>query len=47
MYFGMLRRTPEQQGFDFWVGYRNAGNSGLALIDAFLGSQEYRNRFLP
>jgi hypothetical protein len=47
MYVGMLRRAPEQQGFDFWVGYRNAGNSGLALIDAFLGSQEYRNRFLP
>jgi uncharacterized delta-60 repeat protein len=47
MYVGMLRRAPEQQGFDFWVDYRNAGNSGLALIDAFLGSQEYRSRFLP
>jgi hypothetical protein len=47
MYFGMLRRAPDQQGFDFWVGYRDAGNPGLALIDLFLGSQEYRGRFLP
>ena len=47
MYVGMLRRAPEQQGFDFWVSYRNAGNSGLALIDGFLASQEYRGRFLP
>jgi hypothetical protein len=47
MYIGMLRRAPEQSGFDFWVGYRNSGNPGLALIDGFLASQEYRNRFLP
>jgi alpha-tubulin suppressor-like RCC1 family protein len=47
MYFGMLRRAPEPQGFDFWVGYRDAGNPGLALIDLFLGSPEYRGRFLP
>ena len=47
MYFGMLRRAPDQGGFDFWVNYRNGGNSGLALIDGFLGSPEYRNRFLP
>ena len=47
MYFGMLRREPDPQGFAFWVDYRNQGNSGLALIDAFLGSPEYRSRFLP
>ena len=47
MYFGMLRRAPDPPGLDFWVQYRNAGNSGLALIDGFLASQEYRGRFLP
>ena len=47
MYSGMLRRAPDQAGFSFWVGYRDAGNSGLALISGFLASPEYRNRFLP
>ena len=47
MYFGMLRRAPDQGGFDFWVQYRDTGNSGLALINGFLGSPEYRARFLP
>ena len=45
-YVGMLRRSPEQGGFDFWVGYLDSGNSELALIDGFLNSQEYANRFL-
>lgn len=47
MYVGMLRREPEQAGFDFWVGYMDSGNSGLDLIGGFLGSAEYRQRFLP
>ena len=47
MYVGMLRREPEAAGFAFWVNYLDGGNSGLALIDGFLGAQEYRNRFLP
>jgi hypothetical protein len=47
MYAGMLRREPDQAGFDFWVNYRNAGNSGQTLINGFLGSAEYRARFLP
>jgi hypothetical protein len=45
MYVGMLRRSPEQGGFDFWVDYLDSGNSGLALIDGFLNSQEYASRF--
>jgi hypothetical protein len=45
-YVGMLRRAPDQGGFDFWVGYMNT-NSGLALINGFLASTEYHNRFLP
>jgi S-formylglutathione hydrolase FrmB len=44
MYIGMLRRSPEQGGFDFWVNQLDSGGSGLALIDGFLNSQEYANR---
>lgn len=47
MYTGMLRRSPDQGGFDFWKGYLGGGNSGLALINGFLASSEYRTRFLP
>ena len=45
MYVGMLRRSPEEAGFNFWVNYLDSGNSGLALIDGFLNSQEYADRF--
>jgi hypothetical protein len=47
MYSGMLRRAPDPSGFGFWVQQRDAGQSGQALIQAILGSQEYRSRFLP
>jgi hypothetical protein len=47
MYMGMLRRAPEQGGFDFWVGVMNGGQSGLGLVQAFLDAPEYRARFLP
>ncbi len=46
MYVGMLRRAPERAGFDGWVSYLKAGNSGLNLIGGFLNALEYRNRFL-
>ena len=45
MYVGMLRRSPEEGGFNFWVNYLDSGNSGLALIDGFLHSTEYADRF--
>jgi uncharacterized delta-60 repeat protein len=47
MYIGMLRRAPEPGGFSFWVDYLDHGNSGLSLINGFLGATEYHNRFLP
>jgi hypothetical protein len=47
IYIGMLRRSPDQGGFDFWVGQLDGGASGLTLIQGFLGSTEYHNRFLP
>ncbi len=46
-YMGMLRRGPDASGFSYWVQYIDGGNSGLALIDQFLASPEYRARFLP
>lgn len=46
MYVGMLRRAPEPGGFDNWVNAMNSGTSGLAIIQGFLGSAEYHNRFL-
>jgi hypothetical protein len=45
MYVGMLRRSPDEAGFDFWVNYLDSGNSVLALINGFLYSEEYANRF--
>jgi hypothetical protein len=47
IYVGMLRRAPDQGGFDFWKGRIAAGGSRLELIDGFLSAAEYRARFLP
>ena len=46
IYAGMLRREPDSGGFAFWLDYMDSGNSGVALINGFLASPEYRNRFL-
>ena len=46
-YYGMLRRVPEQLGFDYWVANLNAGVSTLNLINGFLAAPEYHGRFLP
>jgi hypothetical protein len=43
----MLRRAPDPAGFNFWMGYMNAGNPGQSLINGFLVSTEYHSRFLP
>jgi len=45
IYLGMLRRSPDPGGFDYWVGYLNSGGSELSMIDAFFSSQEYASRF--
>jgi hypothetical protein len=47
IYIGMLRRSPDQGGFNFWVGLLDGGTSGLNLIQGFLISIEYHDRFLP
>lgn len=44
-YIGLLRRAPDQGGFDYWVGAMDGGSSGLGLIAGFLDSAEYAARF--
>ena len=47
MYVGMLRRAPEQAGFDGWLVLLNGGTSQLVMTQSFLDAPEYHNRFLP
>ena len=44
-YYGMLRRTPEQGGYDFWVAALDAGTEPKTLLDDFIKSSEYQARF--
>ena len=46
-YVGLLNRTPEQAGFDYWLHEIEAGRSELEVIGQFLGTEEYHDRFLP
>lgn len=45
-YVGMLRRAPEQRGFDGWLLAMDAGLSREGLIAGFFGSNEYAGRFV-
>ena len=47
VYYGMLRRMPDQAGFNYWVGQLAGGSSALNLINGFLAAPEYHGRFLP
>lgn len=47
LYHGMFRRTPDQGGYDFWLGQLDAGWSLDQVIPYFFYSTEYRLRFLP
>ena len=44
-YYGMLRRAPDQGGYDFWVNELKIGKSPNDLINGFIGSTEYQQRF--
>ena len=46
-YVGLLGRTPEQGGFDYWVGQLANGVAEVAVIGNFMAAQEYHDRFLP
>lgn len=47
MYIGMLRRAPDQAGFDFYLNLLNQGTPGLNQVTGFYNSPEYHSRFLP
>jgi len=44
-YVGMLRRSPDPDGFTNWVASLDAGMSRVSLINGFFASPEYTNRF--
>ena len=47
-YFGYLRRSPEQAGYDFWLGVLNSQpNNFRGMVCSFLTSAEYQLRFSP
>jgi len=41
----MLKRVPDQSGYDFWVSELNAGKLPNDLINGFISSSEYQGRF--
>ena len=47
-YYGYLRRTPEQAGYDAWLTFLNAHpNDFRTMVNGFLNSIEYYLRFGP
>jgi hypothetical protein len=47
-YFGYLRRDPDADGYDFWLGKLNEFNGNYIaaeMVKAFINSAEYRQRF--
>jgi hypothetical protein len=47
-YFGYLRRDPDPDGFQFWLSKLNQFNGDFVkaeMVNAFISSTEYRNRF--
>ena len=47
VFAGMLRRAPASAGFNAWVSSLDGGNPRVNLVNAVLGSAEYRKRLLP
>jgi hypothetical protein len=45
-YMGYLRRTPETEGFNFWVSVINSQPDNYrGMICSFITSTEYQRRF--
>ena len=46
-YFSYLRRDPDQNGYNFWLGVLNTGDPGnyRGMVCSFLTSAEYQRRF--
>jgi Tol biopolymer transport system component len=49
-YFGYLRRDPDEDGYNFWLGKLNEFDGDFVraeMVKAFINSAEYRQRFGP
>jgi CSLREA domain-containing protein/uncharacterized repeat protein (TIGR01451 family) len=49
-YYGYLRRTPDQPGYDFWLNKLNTFNGNFVdaeMVKAFIVSIEYKDRYIP
>jgi len=46
-YFGYLRRSPEPQGYNFWLNILNNGGNHRGMVCSFITSAEYQRRFSP
>jgi len=45
-YYGYLRRTPEEAGYNDWLNYLNANPTDFrTMVHGFVNSIEYRRRF--
>jgi hypothetical protein len=44
-YYGYLRRTPEQSGYEAWLQVINRGDGYRVMVNGFMNSLEYRLRF--
>ena len=46
-YYGYLRREPEQEGYAAWLRVINRGESYRVMVNGFMNSAEYKQRFGP
>jgi hypothetical protein len=46
-YLGLLGRTPDANGYSYWLSEQQAGLSEVNIIGTFMSSAEYHDRFLP
>ncbi|RTL35477.1 MAG: DUF4214 domain-containing protein, partial [Rhodocyclaceae bacterium] len=46
-YVGLLGRTPDQAGFDYWMTNLHNGMAAVDVIGLFTQTTEYHDRFLP
>ena len=47
-YYGYLRRTPEDAGYNAWLNYLNTHpTDSRTMVNGFMNSVEYRLRFGP
>ena len=45
-YYGYLRRTPDEGGYQGWIDYLRVNpNDSRAMVNGFLNSVEYKLRF--